>query len=1299
MTGGQKVRAALPASSSSMGTLVAPQADDGGPGPVAGVFDETLTFDELHRLMAGSTRVNASRVKRAAVQDPLAALLESTPREVFTFDESACNTDSLTWFRGARLSDCTDPDLLSSVDGPVHPQPVSALLDSYRARHACAVPDQPVEPVLPSPTVQAPSGESLPAADTEFDAPPAAPNRTCDMFAPESLHFFDEISPNAKRRKLSEPSAALFRSSTSDTEPEENIVSLAHDGILHGRHIWVPKDPTQCRFVLADDGFDEAPADFHDVVVIGEEDALLDEDEDAGSDPSKRISRADRRRAQLWNNIVRHEMVREHRKYQARLLGSVNHFRRVSFIVVKEVRRLALRAHRLGRDVATRAKRCTRDMQAYWRRMEKELVERKKSREKEELERLKALEEAREAAQQQRKLEFLLTQTELFSHFIGKKMGFIPDAATPGNAPGSTASTAHVSQVDAELQEEAEAATKRYIQQTRDRASTFDPVANGAPSETEPVLEDQEVDLLNPSTMPTNSHLWSEPTMFKGRLKEYQVRGVNWLINLYEQGINGILADEMGLGKTIQAICLLAHLAEVKNIWGPFLVVAPNSTLHQWKQELNKFCPLLTVIPYWGTQKDRTTIRKFWKPKALSQKDSPFHVCVTSYSTFVNDEKHFQRIKWQYMVLDEAQAIKNANSQRWMRLLNLKCRNRLLLTGTPIQNSMAELWALLHFIMPTLFDSHEEFNEWFSKDVENAATGGDKDRIDAHKLKRLHMILQPFMLRRVKSDVEHEMPKKTEIHLSCNLSQRQRTLYRALQNKISFADLGDTSLMSKENLMNLVMQFRKVCNHPEVFERSWAHSPFQFTFDSYVPSASTTGGGRGVGATPSIDAVIPTAHNPVALRVPRCVLNLVSSAAVSPKRSLWHPSYIAGSSSFSFHRLIDASPSEVAFAFWSQRSPLHAWLAIVAIRHLLQRLDPPSSWYGDVDDGVERDALGFAKRTSSAWRIRDRLMIRHRCASSAPFEAMSSATISTLSHLVRALPILRVPDDRVAAAPQEMIVSCRRTFVRMCDGAHSGWERTVLTGVDCRPWCPDPASRCRNDGLLLPGLAMPSRYADAVGPAALASCQHTMVVKGLCRPLFDAVGSNRSQVFAPHPGKLIADSGKLMVLDRLLAKLKAEGHRVLIFSQMKKMIDILEDYMHYRKYSLFRLDGGTDLADRRDMVNDFQANDDTFAFLLSTRAGGLGITLTAADTVIFFDSDWNNTMDAQAQDRVHRIGQTKPVTVYRLVCTGTVEERILKRAQEKFEIQKMVYSGQFKLQKDVDLFKKSELKDFLRDTI
>jgi len=129
------------------------------------------------------------------------------------------------------------------------------------------------------------------------------------------------------------------------------------------------------------------------------------------------------------------------------------------------------------------------------------------------------------------------------------------------------------------------------------------------------------------------------------------------------------------------------------------------------------------------------------------------------------------------------------------------------------------------------------------------------------------------------------------------------------------------------------------------------------------------------------------------------------------------------------------------------------------------------------------------------------------------------------------------------------------------------------------------------------------------------------------------------------------------------------------------MIDILEDFMRFRKIKFFRLDGQTSLAARRDMVSEFQTNPEYFVFLLSTRAGGLGINLTSADTVIFYDNDWNPTMDAQAMDRVHRIGQTKQVTIYRLVCKNTVEERILKRAQIKDTIQKTVYSGEFKMQK------------------
>lgn len=161
----------------------------------------------------------------------------------------------------------------------------------------------------------------------------------------------------------------------------------------------------------------------------------------------------------------------------------------------------------------------------------------------------------------------------------------------------------------------------------------------------------------------------------------------------------------------------------------------------------------------------------------------------------------------------------------------------------------------------------------------------------------------------------------------------------------------------------------------------------------------------------------------------------------------------------------------------------------------------------------------------------------------------------------------------------------------------------------------------------------------------------------------------------PDKETLVSDAGKLFVLDGLLTKLKAEGHRVLIYSQMTKMIDLLEEYMNHRKHTYIRLDGSSKIHERRDMVNDFQQRSDIFVFLLSTRAGGLGINLTAADTVIFYDSDWNPTVDQQAMDRAHRLGQTKQVTVYRLICKGTIEERILQRAREKSEIQRMVIQG------------------------
>lgn len=239
----------------------------------------------------------------------------------------------------------------------------------------------------------------------------------------------------------------------------------------------------------------------------------------------------------------------------------------------------------------------------------------------------------------------------------------------------------------------------------RQRTKEFDLLANYHPNP-QPIKSEEEL---------------PQPNIFTGMLKGYQIKGMTWLANLYDQGISGILADEMGLGKTVQSIAFLCHIAENYGVWGPFLIISPASTLHNWQQEMQRFVPDFKVIPYWGSPNERKILRQFWEPKDLHTKEASFHVVITSYQLIVSDYKYFNRLKWQYMILDEAQAIKSSSSVRWKMLLGFNCRNRLLLSGTPIQNSMAELWALLHFIMPTLFDSHDEFNEWFSKDIESHA--------------------------------------------------------------------------------------------------------------------------------------------------------------------------------------------------------------------------------------------------------------------------------------------------------------------------------------------------------------------------------------------------------------------------------------------------------------------------------------------------------------------------------------------------------------------------------------------------
>lgn len=222
---------------------------------------------------------------------------------------------------------------------------------------------------------------------------------------------------------------------------------------------------------------------------------------------------------------------------------------------------------------------------------------------------------------------------------------------------------------------------------------------------------------------------------------------------------------EMGLGKTLQTIALLGYLAAYKGIWGPHLIVVPTSVILNWETELKRFCPALKVLTYYGSAKRRRELRTGWTKTNL------YHVVITSYQLAVQDSFAFKRKRWYYLVLDEAQNIKNFQSQRWQTLINFNSQRRLLLTGTPLQNSLMELWSLLHFLMPHIFRSRKEFSYWFANPMNNLIEGSSSQNDSV--VGRLHGIIRPFVLRRLKKDVETQMPGKFEHIIKCQLSRRQ----------------------------------------------------------------------------------------------------------------------------------------------------------------------------------------------------------------------------------------------------------------------------------------------------------------------------------------------------------------------------------------------------------------------------------------------------------------------------------------------------------------------------------------------
>ncbi len=266
--------------------------------------------------------------------------------------------------------------------------------------------------------------------------------------------------------------------------------------------------------------------------------------------------------------------------------------------------------------------------------------------------------------------------------------------------------------------------------------------------------------LLSLSHHITNTHTITRlqvqpPSIVNGKMRGYQIEGLNWLINLHRNHVNGILADEMGLGKTLQTISLLGYVKDFEKKTGPHLVIAPKSTLLNWRNEFKRWLPSIRARVFQGTKDERA---KLAQEVFVPSKNREFDVCITSYEIAIREKACLRKIGWNYLVIDEAHRIKNENALLSRVVRTFVTLHRLLITGTPLQNNLHELWALLNFLLPELFHDSEQFDDWFDLKT-------DDDKKKETLIHQLHKILRPFMIRRLKVDVATDLPPKIQRYL------------------------------------------------------------------------------------------------------------------------------------------------------------------------------------------------------------------------------------------------------------------------------------------------------------------------------------------------------------------------------------------------------------------------------------------------------------------------------------------------------------------------------------------------------
>ncbi|OAA58670.1 SNF2 family helicase/ATPase PasG [Cordyceps fumosorosea ARSEF 2679] len=650
--------------------------------------------------------------------------------------------------------------------------------------------------------------------------------------------------------------------------------------------------------------------------------------------------------------------------------------------------------------------------------------------------------------------------------------------------------------------------------------------------------------------------------MVGGKMRDYQLEGLTWMFEICSQGMSGILADEMGLGKTVQTISLIALLREQENYLGPHLIVAPLSTLSNWMDEFQQWTPSIPVVMYHGKPEQRQQIfsQKIMKHMQAGRPTERFPVVCTSYEMVLQDKAFLSRINWEFIIIDEGHRMKNAEAKLFQELRQFTSATRLLITGTPLQNNLKELWSLLHFLLPNIFTNWESFESWFDfsgLEDEEGTQEFIQDKMKQDLVKKMHLILQPLLLRRIKQDVAAYLPRKREYVLFAPMTKEQTDLYNVLSNK---------NVDTREFLQ------KKVEKHIMSEKPAQKESKSNGKQDKMsLPLRGTPRNSRSE-----------------------------SNKTESPARPNAFTRMMGKAT-----RQTSAQPKQETAATPTKSGAKRKNLATV------------------VAEPEPKSARSSRGSTPASTRGRPRRSRTYKEADSEDDDELSDAEFE-------------------AKLVQEM-------------------GSAVNSDPEPESRSPEEIERAQTLELAKKQIAA-KRLGNTLA-------QHRLV----CNSPHNFYNPWAVATDTPVDESIVTASGKMLLLDRLLHHLFAHDHKVLIFSQFAMQLDILEDYCReLRGWPVCRIDGSVSQASRRDQIRRFSTDSSHRVFLLSTRAGGQGINLAAADTVVLFDSDFNPQQDLQAQDRAHRIGQQRPVVVYRLATRGTVEERLLLAADAKRRLEKLV---------------------------